>query len=499
MMPKDIKHALKLNLGVTLLVSLSGSSLVFLGAASSGSKVERQEFCFLPPPTYEWQKVRHYDKYGNYSTKRERVLITSSHKYCQGDKLYIGVSWRLAERLDENPELRKIHFKKKLPPKSPLAGLYILAGSSLFFIAYLIWGYGTEVYFENLQKLIRTKELDVLDTSLKSEMEGALLAHRYENQKEHITDLQDRAHADMMRLEMGEGEVLSLQDEGKKRRELVELAHLLKAAKTKALTAEELEKEAKHLLERHKYQKKLSDPWEEEESVPLKKQLQEHEGGWIWDIVNSTKPLIIYGESGSYKSYFACCITLLKHHFLNAQLISIADPQWHQNREKAWKELIKLEPREYGEYSNWNDDEDSSYLCAINDLLQRCKERKEEDTPLISIWDELTKLGQYLPNESKVFMPEVISSPRKANEHVILITHNVNQSGLGNVEKMSDAIKSGTFRLMLKGTNEQKPAFKGLLDGWVNSSGDISYKHEVNLPKSLRADLIGKATCKSKN
>lgn len=498
-MPNDIKHALRLNLGVTLLVSITGGSLIFLGLATPGSKVERQEFCFLPPPTYQLQKVRHYDKYGNYTTRTERVIISSSKKYCQGDKLYIGVSWRLAERLDENPELRKIHFKKKLPPKRPLAGVLTLAGASLFFIAYLIWGYGTDLYFQNLQRLIKAKELDVLDVMMKTRMEEELLANRYNNQKEHVSDLQNRAHAEMMRLEMGEGEVLALQDDAKKKRELLELAHLLKRAKSKALTAEELEKEAKHLLEVKKHQKKLGDdPWEDEEVTSLKKQLQEHEEGWIWDIVNSTKPLIIYGESGSYKSYFASCIAMLKCHFLDARLISVADPQWHQNREKAWKELLTLEPNEYAEYSNWNEDE-NSYAMAIEALLQRCKERKEEDTPLVSIWDELTKLGQYLPQESKVFMPEVISSPRKANEHVILITHNVNQSGLGNVERMSEAIKSGTFRLMLKGTNQQKPLFRGSLDGWINSSGDTPYIQEVTLPKSLRSDLIREEICKNKS
>lgn len=469
---------------------LGGTSLVITAIASPGSVVDRQEFCFKPDPIYQTQKIREYDKKGNYKTKTVRTLIPQSKVYCKGDKLYIGVSWRIAEAIDNNPELRKIHFKRKLKAKRPLAGMFLLGGSVLLFTSWIIWNIGTELYFDNLQKIIREKELKVIETKLEQQKEIELLTNKTAQQTQFIKEVQDRKHGEALSTLMSEGEKVHHQDIAKKKRELLELQHDLKKADVKAETAERLEKEAKHKVETKKLTGKLDDPWNDEsEKESLKDLLKNHEQGWLWDLVGSTKPIVIYGESGCYKSYTAACLVLLKVRFCKAKLESIADPQWHQNRKKAWKELIQFEPVEYGESSNWYE-EQNSYEDGIKTLLDRCKLRTEEDEPLISVWDELTKLGHYLPELAKKFMPEVVSSPRKANEHTILLTHSLTQKGLGGVEGMSEAIKDGTFRLQLRGTNKQTPLFKGKLDGWVNSDGEKVEEYQISLPEWFRPEKI---------
>lgn len=485
-----IKTKLKVNSIVTALCVLSGTGMVITGLATTGSRIDRQEFCFKPEPVYQIQKIREYvPGTQNYRTKKVKVLIPYKEKYCQGSKLYIGVSWRIAEKIDANPELRKIHFKHKLPAKRPLSGWLTLTGAGLYLVGWVVWNEGSKLYWNNLQRIIKQKEQEVIEQKLIAQKDIELLSNRYSHETEFTKELQDREHGSNLSKLMGEGEKLYHQDVAQKKRELVELQHDLRKANTKALTAEEKEKEAKHLLEVEKLRGKMSDPWDEPEKSDLKTLLKEHEGGWIWDLVDSTKPVVIWGESGSYKSYTAACVVLLKHHFIGANLESIADPQWHQNRKAAWKELLTLEPKEYGEESNWEGEADS-YRCAIEDLLGRCKERDLNSEPIISVWDELTKLGHYLPETAKGFMPEVISSPRKANEHTILLTHALTKTGLGGVEGMSEAIKNGTFRLQLKGNNQQKPSFKGKLDGWLNADGDLVEDYAVTLPSWFRVEKI---------
>ena len=483
-----IKTKLKVNSIVTALCVLSGTAMTVTGLATTGSRIDRQEFCFKPEPVYQTQKIREYVG-KNYRTKTVKVLIPYKEKYCQGNRLYLGVSWRIAEKIDSNPELRKIHFKRKLPTKRPLSGWFTLAGSALYFVGWVVWNEGSKTYYDNLQKIIKQKEQEVIEQKLIAQKDITLLSNRYALETEHIKDIQERRHGSELSKLMSEGEKAHHQDVAQKKRELIELQHELRKANTQALTAEEKEKEAKHLLETEKLRGKMSDPWDEPEKEDLKVLLKEHEGGWLWDLVESPQPIVLYGKSGSYKSYTASCLALLKHHFIGAKLESIADPQWHQNREAAWKELLYLKPLEFGEQSNW-DDEVDSYQCAIEALLERCKERNLTSEPIISIWDELTKLGHYLPNIAKLFMPEVVSSPRKANEHCILLTHNITQKGLGDVKGMDETIKDGTFRLKLSGTNGLKPLFKGKLDGWLNSDGDLVEEYPITLPPWFRVEKI---------
>ena len=487
---QQIRNELRTNSLVTLVCAVSGTGLLILGLATPGSKIDRTEFCFKPEPIYKTQKVRNYLPNGNYITKVVKVAIPSEKPYCTGEKIYLGVSWKLADSIDKNPELRKIYFKRKLPAKKPLAGWFSLTGSGFLFIAWLIWNQGTELYFQNLQRILKLKELELVEGSLSHESEVTLLSNKYKNQTEYYTEVQDRHHGSKLAELIEENESKYKQLQASKLREVTDLQHILQKAAIKAETATLQEKEAKALLEVQKASSKLDDPWQEDTSdTSLKKLLQEHEGGWMWDITQSITPLIIYGRSGSYKSYTASCFVLLKHHFLGASLESIADPQWHQNREKAWSEIIHLKPHEYGEESNW-DDAESSYEEGILALLERCKHRTESDNPIISVWDELTKLGIYLPETSKSFMPEVISSPRKANEHIILLTHNITQKGLGNVENLSEAIKEGTFRLKMRGNNLQQPLFQGVLNGWIGSEGEVIEDMPVSIPDWFRPEKL---------
>ncbi|MEH2078453.1 MAG: hypothetical protein V7K89_00070 [Nostoc sp.] len=59
----------------------------------------------------------------------------------------------------------------------------------------------------------------------------------------------------------------------------------------------------------------------------------------MWYLVESFTAIIIHGKAGSYKSYTAAAITLLKHYLIDAKVESICDIDFDQNKNDSWKFL----------------------------------------------------------------------------------------------------------------------------------------------------------------
>ncbi|MEA5595670.1 hypothetical protein [Rivularia sp. UHCC 0363] len=218
-----------------------------------------------------------------------------------------------------------------------------------------------------------------------------------------------------------------------------------------------------------------------EKKAELLQTLKNYEGGWLHDMVIGRMPIVIYGKQGAYKSYTAACLALLKAYFQNAKLVSICDPHAHQNQDESWRYLIPMEPEVYGAHEDWEE-----YAQGINDAFDRWSDRTLKDSPIISIWDELTTMGVKLPGLAPELMPKIISAPRKANDNTICITHSLTNAGLGGVAGMSEAIKEGTLRLKLKANALQQPLFKGVLSGWVDGEGSEIDELPVTLPEWFR-------------
>ncbi len=222
----------------------------------------------------------------------------------------------------------------------------------------------------------------------------------------------------------------------------------------------------------------------EEEKQTLIEALKSHEDGWLWYLVQSFTPIIIYGKAGSYKSYSAACIALLKHYLIDAKVQSIADVDFNQNRNDSWKYLVPLEPTIYGAGIDWED-----YGNAYSDAIERSKTRTLKDSPIVSIWDELTNAKGKFDNAPNI-IPFVIATPRKRNEHCILISHGLTQDNLGGCESISEPIKTQTYRLNLKTNPTGKPLFKGTLNGLVDEEGEELEDKKVTLPSWFRPELI---------
>jgi hypothetical protein len=218
----------------------------------------------------------------------------------------------------------------------------------------------------------------------------------------------------------------------------------------------------------------------------LLKLINEHEGGWIGQAMQ--KPLLIYGDMGSYKSYLASFLALCRHYLRGHQIISIADPHFHQNCEESWKCLVAIGVPGYGANQNYQ-----AVGQQLNAMYDRFATRTLKDKPYTSIWDEVTgyssEEGTIEP--AKKLIRKVVGDPRKANEAPILIGHDNTLAALGGGEGFSKSRDRGIIQIELYSDSENRPLFKGTLSGIKNNDGEFVDAQKVSIaPDWIRPEWV---------
>ncbi|MEG5035341.1 hypothetical protein [Microcoleus sp. AT3-D2] len=199
----------------------------------------------------------------------------------------------------------------------------------------------------------------------------------------------------------------------------------------------------------------------------LLKLIEEHEGGWIAQLMH--KPILIYGDMGSFKSYFAAFLALCRHYLYGHKIISIADPHFHQNYDECWKTLVKLGVPGYG--ANQNFEEVGAQLNAMYD---RFKVRTLKDDWLTSIFDEMTQYGfeEGTAEPASKLTRKVVGDPRKGKEAPIFIAHNDTNAAFGGGDGFSKSVNSGVIKLQLRSDSKYQPLFKGTISGIKDEEGE---------------------------
>jgi len=364
-------------------------------------------------------------------------------------------------------------------------GIWLLLAPLLAGSSYLAWSNKCQLEYDE-----KFKQLEDLKTYFKLTTTSA------KNERQFKSTAIDQKW-DTQRVKAGQISVEAVQDKLRRQAEVQDRAHT-STIKEFDLTDSQLDKTiAENQLAAAEATKKLdkltgniqdSKPNNQSPNEQLKNALidalKNHEGGWLWYLVEAFTPIIIHGKAGSYKSYTGACIALVKHYLIDAKIKSIADIDYDQNQNDSWKFLVPLEPNIYGQGIDWESYNDG-YLAAI----ERSKHRTLKDKPIVSIWDELTNAKGKFENAPNI-VPFVIATPRKRNEHCILISHNLTQDCLGGCSGISEPIKTQTYRLNLKTSPQSKPLFKGVLEGLVDADGDELEQHPITLPKWLRPEII---------
>lgn len=218
----------------------------------------------------------------------------------------------------------------------------------------------------------------------------------------------------------------------------------------------------------------------------LKKLIDEHEGGWIGQLMQ--KPLLVWGDMGSYKSYFVAFLSLCRHYLRGHQIVSIADPHWHQNSDLCWNKLVELGVPGYG--ANQNYGEVGEQLHA---MYQRFATRKLGDVHLTSIFDEVTKYSKKegTMEPAKELIPSLVGDPRKSEESPILIGHDNTFVALGGGDGFSKSRDSGMIQLNLRSNSECEPLFRGTISGIKDEEGEFIKDLKITLdPSWMSPDYV---------
>ena len=422
-------------------------------------------------------------------------------KYCQDSQQYEALSSYFEDsnyRLGNDqysreyrailPKVTRLSYHK---PQNPNAPLQAIVGAVLVGIATTLYSTRTKQTLATFPAYYEEYKTNCNEIYFEEKQSRDVASYKSKAETNYITDNLVKDDQQQRAEDMNDGERLHIIKQAE-RQENIEVSQyeLLLAEIKEAIARKDLDR-ARSEQEIRKCSIESKDKTTASTENDLKKELTEllksHEGGWLWDIAAGTMAVIIYGKPGSYKSYTAACMALIKHAIQDATLISICDPHAHQNAIASWKDLMRLNPVVYGANKDWE-----GYSKGIAEALNRWAKRTLNDKALVSIWDELTTMQVCLPDVAPQFMPEIIAAPRKANENVILLTHSITQKGLGNVTGMSDAIKDSCLRLKLKGTAQNKPLFKGMINGWVDAEGEEIEDYPITIPDWLRPENLVK-------
>jgi hypothetical protein len=430
----------------------------------SKSRVDRISFCFNPP-----QEESEIDQ----------------QKYCRPDQIRRGIEWAIALELEKKPELTgKITFLKRHPAKNPKAGLFGLGASIFFLTSMAVFRSGTSKMKNDLDVFIGLKQKEIIIKEAERQKDLSLRLQQIAQSQEFISDDLQRQHSSMMISSMGEGEIKQIIKERDQNERIKDEMHSLQIQEIEKLQEKEQTEKLRLLKEQEKLanSKKSND---DSDDFDLEDEMKMHEGGWLWDLVAPNQFIILYGKPGSAKSYTAASIAIAQSIIHGSRLESIADPDYHQNKDKAWEHLKKLEPSVAGENKNW-----ASYGDCIDVIFQSYSTRTQKDEPVSHIWDEIMLVRKELPERSDRFMPTMVASPRKANSSEICITHSLTTEGLPGSDKIMESIKESSIRLKLKANARKEPLFKGVIGGWIDSQGNEIEDMEVTIPEWFRPDQL---------
>lgn len=466
----QLKKQLKLNSLLTLLLVLTGSVFFVFAFASEGTRFDLYEFCFTP---------------------KEFTSQESKTEFCNKTKIYRGVTWLVALEYQNSADFKKVTLIRGIKANRPYTGHLGIASASFFLLSWMSWKSATSKYKESLHKLIREKEKEILEFALSQETSLDLLNRKKELEKQYITTHQDKQHAKALYALNDEYELKYLAKKAKQQQETDSLVRELKHETIKAETEEQRKLRYQAAFEALKAKSKLKgDVWEDETESKeltvdsLKEKLQEHEGGWLWELIDNKKPLWIIGAQGSWKSNFASALILTRHLFNGWKLVSLCDTHFHQNREKGapWEYLLPLEPQTYGYFDDGSGFNWDSVEQAIQDTFIRWRERRLSDPIVMSLWDEVTNYSDNVPSTDSWAL-RLNSDPRKANEACIMLAHGKTKRLTGGGEGTKDAMLENCLFIRLGASNSGLPTFKGKIEGWKDANGEIIEEMPITVPK----------------
>lgn len=296
---------------------------------------------------------------------------------------------------------------------------------------------------------------------------------------------------DIQRVQAGLIDDQALVKERQERQEVQDSMHSLSLTEIEAQRSELLKKIAENqalIKKADKSASKEDKPLKGKESVI--EMLKNHEGGWLWEIMNFQKPVWVTGEAGSGKSTMASAIVFCRQHLLGLPLDELIDPHYGVNKLDAWK---YLKPKKV----LMTDDE---LIKGFLGDVQRWKAKCQGLTPVGDgfqiLVDEFTNHSQSsnddIVRSCSIWMRSSLTDPRKSNEYICGVAHYLTNIAMGNAQGTSEARKKGLITIERKTRNGKVPLSKAKVTGLYDDNGELLEDFTVTIPDWFQCKKLAK-------
>lgn len=461
-----------------IVISLIGAGICHL-ATHYGTQFERYQICFKPSESYD----------DNCQANIDLVVLKQLYdldKYGEGNNSDLKRDWIEV--------IKKTRIIANLPASNPMIPLYSLSTVAGLFLA-AQWQ-GQKV--KQLQvRLAANVEAYASETYL-TWSEG----YHDRRVKHQLNEFKgDRTiNVEMNKLKSNP-ELAYLQKQFERQEELVQASHLNRLEHINTDTEKERADKYEHIKRGDKALPKgtqslePAQPTEAEKKQALCDALKRHEDGWLHTLVTTPKSLLVVGKKGSFKSCIAATMAMCQVYLESYVLEQIVDPDYHKSslEGQAWFHTSGIVKNTYGSNETKDGTDWESVIEGMDYAMSLWNKRTPQDKPhLISIFDELTLYaGQpEVKALASEFIRQLVSRPRKANCKAIGIAHGITNAMTGGSEGFNESIKQNTIQLYLNSDNEEKPLFKGRIEGFVDSNGEDIKEYKITIPGWFRPDKI---------
>ncbi|MEH1808407.1 hypothetical protein [Nostoc sp.] len=465
--------------GLSIFAALSFA--YYYGQSKQPYHYKMVKFC---PETANIKPKKHYKPF-----EKSQALLDG--KYCKYNYKLLAEVWE--EKLLNDPvpiSLGSLQVSDIYPTSN--TSLYLLLAPFLAFASYLLWDSKCKLDSDESYQELEAYKVKIKQEGLIARTDRSLkVAEIQRIQDYHQSDINRRADSKLI-----QDGFLSIDEMKKRGDRLSEIEQqqfnntLLqyKVADTlgEKQMAENL-RDAREANSKFTQAPKVEEVGKDAKFKQLIENIKQHEGGWLWDVMASTKPIWLVGGQGSGKSSLAAAIVLCRYHLLGQKLELICDAHGHKNRIKAWKHLIPLECDLVGERNDYE-----AIAQGMIEAIARWSDRTENDVAVQSLWDELTQLSMQPECESEVkkFIRHSLTDVRKANEFLICIAHAFTNAATGNAEGFKELRDQETIQIKRKSKNGRQPLPHAELSGIYDDGGELILEQKVTIPDWFYPDKL---------
>lgn len=350
-------------------------------------------------------------------------------KFCRNKTTMLKETFERLESESKYPLPRPAFQIKEIPASTPTKNWYlysaILGGLSIL-------TYGLKKSYDE------SIEYDLLE----AEKSRIFSLGNPERRKRYILNEYDAMLSESERFSMGLETPETYEQKLLKQSEVQDLTHLMQIAELEMIASDLKAKTAKNKSEILKHEKSKSLPESTDKKAELIAKLKEVGGEFqpLWELIETVKPLWIYGGMGSGKSTIAAAIAFCRVHLLDHTLECIIDAHYGANCENAWLGLKPKNVACLGENFSYMPigvyAEKLANLC-LGRANKPLKENKKNI--LTGIFDEITNLSKVEEIAEPIgkLLRATNSDTRKAQFGFIGLAHGDTNETTGGVTGLS--------------------------------------------------------------